>query len=404
MFATSLVFMAIGHFHSSQDDKMSITRMKKIVFLSTMAFEANVSIIKRLRCNYDVYYIGMFNYGKCSLGYLDLKNDITRAKQIKEFAPFKNYIDIGKSYIVRHPEGLSLKKITVDFKVLNLVKKIKPDVILTDAANVCMLLPRIVFRKKIISLVHDPFPHSGEDSFSRVLANKLLVKYSKRYVLFNKAQKQEFIVRYGVDSSHVFCSHLSSYEYLKVYDNLSIEEEKGCINILFYGRISPYKGIEYLLKGVRAFYESGYDGIEVTIAGRGDFCFDISEYEKLPYVHVENTFIDSSVLIKMIKESDAVICPYTDATQSGVVMTAFAFDKPVIATKVGGLPEMLDNGELGILIPPKNVEAIKNTFIEIRNNTSLLDGYSNKIHKTYELGDKSWDNAVEILDKAIKSI
>ena len=66
------------------------------------------------------------------------------------------------------------------------------------------------------------------------------------------------------------------------------------------------------------------------------------------------------------------------------------------------IDEMLDNGELGILIPPQNVEAIKNTFIEIRNNTSLLDGYSNKIHKTYELGDKSWDNAVEILDKAIK--
>ena len=65
---------------------------------------------------------------------------------------------------------------------------------------------------------------------------------------------------------------------------------------------------------------------------------------------------------------------------------------------------MLENGELGILIPPKNEKAIKDTLIEIRNNTTLLDGYSNKIHKTYELGDKSWDHAVEILDRAIKSI
>ena len=112
--------MAIEQFHNCQDNKMSIVRMKKIVFLSTMAFEANVSIIKRLRHNYDVYYIGMFNYGKCSLGYLDLKSDITQAKQIKEFAPFEEYIDIGKSYIVKHPEGLSLKKITVDFKVFRL--------------------------------------------------------------------------------------------------------------------------------------------------------------------------------------------------------------------------------------------------------------------------------------------
>lgn len=97
--------------------------MKKIVFLSTMAFEANVSIIKRLRQHYEVYYIAMFNYGKCSLGFLDLKSDVTAVRQIKEFAPFHDYIDIDKSYIVKHPEGLTLKKFTVDFKVLNLVKK-----------------------------------------------------------------------------------------------------------------------------------------------------------------------------------------------------------------------------------------------------------------------------------------
>lgn len=369
-----------------------------------MAFEANVSIIKRLRRNYDVYYIGMFNYGKCSLGYLDLKNDITQAKQIKEFAPFKNYIDIGKSYIVRHPEGLSLKKITVDFKVLNLVKKIKPDVILTDAANVCMLLPRIVFRKKIISLVHDPFPHSGEDNFVRVLANKLLVIFSSRYVLFNQAQKQEFIERYKVNPDMVFCTYLSTYEHLKVYDKLKVDKNDKLINILFYGRISPYKGIEYLLKAIRSFYQNGNNGIEVTVAGKGTFDFDISEFERLPYVHIKNTFIESSDLIKMIKESSAVICPYTDATQSGVVMTAYAFGKPVIATNVGGLPEMLNNGELGILIPPKNVKAIEDTLVKIKENPSLLSDYSDKIHQVYENGNKSWNNAVSLLRNAIESL
>lgn len=378
--------------------------MKKIVFLSTMAFEANVSIIKRLRRNYDVYYIGMFNYGKCSLGYLDLKCDITRAENLKEFSPFKDYIDIERSYIVKHPEGLTLKKITVDIKVLNLVRKINPDVILTDAANVCLLLPRMLYRNKVVSLVHDPFPHSGEDSRSRVLANKLLVKYSRRYVLFNKAQKQEFIDRYSVDASQVFCSHLSSYEYLKVYDTLPVDKKEDSVNILFYGRISPYKGIEYLLKGIVSYYKSGYDGIEVTVAGKGNFNFDISEYCKLPYVHILNVFIDSSDLIKMIKESDVVICPYTDATQSGVVMTAFAFGKPVIATKVGGLPEMLEEGKLGMLIPPKDVDAIKQTLIDIKTNPSLLSGYSAKIQDVYEVGEKSWNNAVGLLEQAIESL
>lgn len=378
--------------------------MKKIVFLSAMAFEANVSIVKRLRQYYDVYYIGMFNYGKCSLGFLDLKNDITAVRQLKEFAPLHDYIDIEKSYIVKHPEGLSLKKISVDLKVLKLVKKINPDVILTDVANVCMVLPRLIYRKKVISFVHDPFPHSGEDNFGRVLSNHLLVKFSKRYVLFNQAQKQEFIDKYNVNPNHVYCSYLSFYEYLKVFDKLPIDSHKKKINILFYGRISPYKGIEYLLKGIRSYYQSGYEGIEITVAGRGNFNFDISEYTKLPYVHIKNSFIDSPDLVKMIKESDAVICPYTDATQSGVVMSAYAFGKPVIATKVGGLPEMLENGELGILIPPKNVDAIKDVFVKITSNPSLLSEYSDKIQKVYVYGNKSWDNAVSLLMNAIKSL
>ena len=404
MFTTSLVFMAIEHFHNCQDNKNSIVRMKKIVFLSTMAFEANVSIIKRLRQHYEVYYIAMFNYGKCSLGFLDLKSDVTAVRQIKEFAPFHDYIDIDKSYIVKHPEGLTLKKFTVDFKVLNLVKKIKPDVILTDAANVCMLWPRFAFRKHVISLVHDPFPHSGEDTFVRVLANKLLVKFSSRYVLFNQVQKQEFINRYKVNPAFVFCTYLSTYEHLKVYDKLKVEKKDKLINILFYGRISPYKGIEYLLKAIRSFYQNGNNGIEVTVAGKGSFDFDISEYERLPYVHIKNTFIESSDLIKMIKESSAVICPYTDATQSGIVMTAYAFGKPVIATNVGGLPEMLNNGELGILIPPKNIKAIEDAFVKIKKNPSLLSDYSEKIKQVYENGNKSWNNAVSLLKNAIESL
>lgn len=369
-----------------------------------MAFEANVSIIKRLRKNYYVYYIAMFNNGKCSLGMLSLENDITPVGQLEQFAPFAGYLDFDRTYIVKHPEGLTLKKFVVDIKILKLVKKINPDVILTDAANVCMVLPRVLYKRKVISLIHDPFPHSGEDTFGRVMANHSLVKFAKRYVLFNQAQFQKFVDAYSLDSHHVFGSFLSSYEYLTVYDRLPVQNDNTNINILFYGRISPYKGIEYLLKAIKAYYQDGFDGITVTVAGRGDFGFNIEEYKDLPYVKIINTFIDTPDLVKMIHESSAIICPYTDATQSGVVMTAFAFGKPVIATRVGGLPEMLDNGKLGILIEPKNVDSIKKTFMEIRKAPSLLSGYSDKIKQLYIHGDKSWSKAVSIIEDAIKSL
>lgn len=54
-----------------------------------------------------------------------------------------------------------------------------------------------------------------------------------------------------------------------------------------------------------------------------------------------------------MKKTQFMVCPYTDATQSGVIMSSFTFGTPVIATKVGGLPEMLGNGKYGMLVKEK---------------------------------------------------
>ena len=77
------------------------------------------------------------------------------------------------------------------------------------------------------------------------------------------------------------------------------------------------------------------------MAGGGKFHFDVSEYEALDYIGIRNRFIPDDEMVALIKNCAFMVCPYTDATQSGVIMSAFAFNKPVIATDVGGLPEMV---------------------------------------------------------------
>lgn len=57
------------------------------------------------------------------------------------------------------------------------------------------------------------------------------------------------------------------------------------------------------------------------------------------------------------------VCPYTDATQSGVIMTSYSLCKPVVATNVGGLGEMVEEGKTGTLVPPKNVAALSDAIM-----------------------------------------
>ena len=107
--------------------------------------------------------------------------------------------------------------------------------------------------------------------------------------------------------------------------------------VLFFGRISPYKGVEYLFRAMERVHKV-HPNVKVIVAGSGEMYFDASEYEKYEYVKIVNRFIELDELADLIRGALFTVCPYTDATQSGVVYSSFALNTPVIATNVGGLP------------------------------------------------------------------
>lgn len=103
-------------------------------------------------------------------------------------------------------------------------------------------------------------------------------------------------------------------------------------------------------------------------------------------------------LAQLLQKCSISVCPYTDATQSGVIMTSYSLCKPVIASNVGGLSEMIDNEKSGVLVPPKDIKALSNAIINILNNRKLYADMQQYIKKQYYNGDRSWES---IADKYI---
>jgi glycosyltransferase involved in cell wall biosynthesis len=84
-----------------------------------------------------------------------------------------------------------------------------------------------------------------------------------------------------------------------------------------------------------------------------------------------HAYISNTQLATLFAAADVVVCPYTDASQSGVVLSAYGFEKPVIATRVGGLPEYVQDGTSGLLIPPNDPQALTSAIVNIVRDQSL---------------------------------
>ena len=375
--------------------------MKKIVFLSTMAFDTNVSIIKRLKEKYDLYTFFLCNTALECLDKIILNKHIVPVKEESKFNPLASFLDFDKCFLVKHYPPTSLNRYIVAWKVYKRITQINPDIIITDAQTFQYFFSRFIYRKKTISIVHDPFPHSGENTLTKRLIKGIQKHLSTKFLLLNETQKEEFIKKQGIPSHKVYTSFLSEYEFYHIFDNYSVTRKNNHFHLLFFGRISPYKGISYLLEACSRLLDEG-KSIEVTVAGKGTFDFDIKKYSQYKKIHIINEMIESQQMVNLIKDCDAVICPYTDATQSGVIMTSYAFDKPVIATKVGGLPEMLNDGKTGYLIEPRNSESIYHAIMELMEHKNQLDLYQTNIHEIYRKGTKNWDISINKIISCIE--
>ncbi len=126
---------------------------------------------------------------------------------------------------------------------------------------------------------------------------------------------------------------------------------------LFFGHVRPFKGLDIALRAWPMLRER----VTLVVAGEAWWKGE-EEYRQLARgldnVRLEFRFIPDSEIATYFAASDVVLAPYRIEAQSGVALTAFHFARPVIATTVGGLPEIIEEGANGLLVEPENPAAL----------------------------------------------
>lgn len=147
--------------------------------------------------------------------------------------------------------------------------------------------------------------------------------------------------------------------------------------LLFFGLIRPYKGLDILIDALARVRERL--DVRLMIAGEvyGDVAPWQAQIDRLGLgeaIRFEPRYLANDEVPVWMAASDAVVLPYRHATQSGIAQVAYACDRAVISTRVGGIPDVVRDGETGLLVPPEDPQALADALVRLYDD-DLRDGF-----------------------------
>ena len=214
-----------------------------------------------------------------------------------------------------------------------------------------------------VSIVDNAIPH--EPRFYDIPVTKLFFKVCDRFL----AMSEKVIRDFGKLSTKKIDFHAHP-----MYENygeaipkrdarsfFNINEDERVI--LFFGFIREYKGLDWLIE---AFANEVVQTQHVRLIIAGEFYTERERYfelakklEVFDRIIWKNDFIPDREVATYFCAADAVILPYKHATQSGITQIAYYYQTPIIATRVGGLEEIIPHDKVGLIVEPNSVAIAK---------------------------------------------
>ena len=274
------------------------------------------------------------------------------------------------------------------FKIARLLRRERPDILhvqslISQRKDLLLLHLCRALGVRLVLTVHNILPHEVR-RFERGLYFRYyrtvdgLILHSER----NRRRLLELLP--GLDPGRVY--HIPHGNYAH-FGELELEQREARVRlglpvegrmVLFFGAIRPYKGLDLflrLVKPVRAARPEAFFAVAGNVL-RGEQ----DDYEKQiarlglgeEDLQARFAYLTNEEAIAYVCAADLVVLPYREIYQSGVLLFAFSFGRPVLATRVGSFPETVQEGENGWLVEPEDVAGMEGELIRILGDTDGL--------------------------------
>jgi len=167
-------------------------------------------------------------------------------------------------------------------------------------------------------------------------------------------------------------------------------------DILFVGRLTKQKSVEILLKAIKILKNKYSGNLKIAIVGDGELKENLNNLTVELGVNREVKFLGVRKDVKELMVSSKIfVLPSRWEGFGLVIIEAMSNMLPVIATNVGGIPELIENGKDGILVPPENPKALARAINSLLENKELREKLSQTAYK--KVREKYSINAYSVL-------
>jgi glycosyltransferase involved in cell wall biosynthesis len=241
----------------------------------------------------------------------------------------------------------------------------RPDIVLDagSGAWASIVLRQLAGQVPIAQIVHDVYPHPDLRSFIDALPGIVRPAFVDVLIAPSTFSFSELARKYP-NRHRIHSKHGVLMPPDETNAQLVAERRH---KQLFVGRIHPYKGLDTLVEAY-AIARRMNASLELSIVGRGVIGARLLRRIRELGISVDNRYLSDDELKEVIASHGVMVLPYTSATQSGVAAIALAHGLPCVATNVGGLPEQVIHGANGLIVPPRDPEALAQAMVSIANN------------------------------------
>ena len=251
-----------------------------------------------------------------------------------------------------------------------------------------------------IGVLHNVLPHERRPG--DVVLGRYFLGRCDGFISLSRAVGED-LRRLGIDAPLVTTAHPV---YRHFGDPVPKSEARRALDladddevILFFGFIRRYKGLHTLIE---AMPEIVRRRPKVRLVVAGEFYEDENRLREMiealrvyESVRLHSTYIPAERVSHFFSATDVVVQPYESATQSGVVQTAFHFERPVIVTDVGGLAEVVPHEKAGLVVPPSDPRVLGEAVVRFFQE-DLGERLAAGVRLQKE--SNSWDHFVALIE------